>query len=126
MDVVVVDDAMIIRLQLRNFFQTDMGFNVAGTGNDGEQAVTLYKKHKPDFITLDLTMPNKDGIDALAEIIDYDPDAKIIVFSAIKDTEKITKALELGALEYIKKPLQLNNQHYMEKLKKTIRETLDL
>ena len=72
MKVVVVDDSMLVRLQLKKFFEEEMKFEVAALGNDGNDAVALYKQHKPDLITIDLTMPNKDGFEALKEIIDND------------------------------------------------------
>ena len=69
MKVVVIDDSMLVRLQLKKFFEEEMEFEVAAVGNDGNEAVKLYEEHKPDLITIDLTMPNKDGFEALKEII---------------------------------------------------------
>jgi len=125
MKVVVVDDSMLVRLQLKKFFEEEMKFEVAALGNDGNDAVALYKQHKPDLITIDLTMPNKDGFEALKEIIDNDENARILICSAIKDPAKVTQTLEAGARGYIKKPLQLTDAEYVERIKDDIEEALE-
>ena len=125
MKVVVVDDSMLVRLQLKKFFEEEMKFEVAALGNDGNDAVALYKQHKPDLITIDLTMPNKDGFEALKEIIDADENARILICSAIKDPAKVTQTLEAGARGYIKKPLQLTDAEYVERIKDDIEEALE-
>lgn len=67
--VIVVDDSKFLVKQIADFFEKQMGFNVLATGNDGVEALDLYRTHKPDLITLDITMPNKDGQQAMQEII---------------------------------------------------------
>ena len=125
MKVVVIDDSMLVRLQLKKFFEEEMEFEVAAVGNDGNDAVKLYEEHKPDLITIDLTMPNKDGFEALKEIIAAHPDARVLICSAIKDPAKVTQTLENGARGYIKKPLQLTNAEYVERIKDDIEEALE-
>jgi DNA-binding NarL/FixJ family response regulator len=125
MKVVVVDDSMLVRLQLKKFFEEEMKFEVAGLGNDGNDAIKLYNEHKPDLITIDLTMPNKDGYEALSEIIAQYPDARVLICSAIKDPAKVTQTLQAGARGYIKKPLQLTNEEYVERIKDDIEEALE-
>ena len=125
MKVVIVDDSMLVRLQLKKFFEEEMKFEVAGLGNDGNEAVSLYNQHKPDLITIDLTMPNKDGYEALKEIIATDEDARILICSAIKDPAKVTQTLEAGARGYIKKPLQLTDAEYVDRIKDDIEEALE-
>lgn len=125
MKVVIVDDSMLVRLQLKKFFEEEMEFEVAGLGNDGNEAVSLYREHKPDLITIDLTMPNKDGYEALKEIIAEDKEARILICSAIKDPAKVTQTLEAGARGYIRKPLQLTDAEYVERIKDDIEEALE-
>ena len=125
MKVVVIDDSMLVRLQLKKFFEEEMKFDVAGLGADGNEAIKLYNEHKPDLITIDLTMPNKDGFEALQEIIKEDPNARILICSAIKDPAKVTQTLEAGARGYIKKPLQLTTAEYVERIKDDIEEALE-
>ena len=125
MKVVVVDDSMLVRLQLKKFFEEEMNFDVVGLGADGNAAIKLYNEHKPDLITIDLTMPNKDGFEALQEIIEADTNARILICSAIKDPAKVTQTLEAGARGYIKKPLQLTNEEYVDRIKDDIEEALE-
>lgn len=125
MKVIIVDDSMLVRLQLKKFFEEEMKYEVAGLGNDGNEAVTLYREHKPNLITIDLTMPNKDGYEALKEIIAEDPNARILICSAIKDPAKVTQTLEAGARGYIRKPLQLTDTEYVERIKDDIEEALE-
>ena len=125
MKVIIVDDSMLVRLQLKKFFEEEMKYEVAGLGNDGNEAVILYREHKPDLITIDLTMPNKDGYEALKEIIAEDPNARILICSAIKDPAKVTQTLEAGARGYIRKPLQLTDTEYVERIKDDIEEALE-
>ena len=116
---------MLVRLQLKKFFEEEMSFEVVAIGNDGNEAVSLYHEHKPDLITIDLTMPNKDGFEALKEIIATDDQARILICSAIKDPAKVTQTLEAGARGYIRKPLQLTNDEYLERIKDDIEEALE-
>ncbi len=123
--VLIADDALIIRMQIKNFFENTLNWEQVWLAEDGNQAVELYKEHKPDLTTLDLTMPNKDGIEALSEIIDHNPSAKVIVVSAIKDADKITSALEIGAAGYIKKPLAFKNEEFVASFKEEIEDVLE-
>lgn len=125
MKVVIIDDSMLVRLQLKKFFEEEMKFEVVGLGVDGNEAVKLYNEYKPDLITIDLTMPNKDGYEALKEILDEDKSARILICSAIKDPNKVTQTLEAGARGYIKKPLQLTDALYVERIKDDIEEALE-
>jgi two-component system chemotaxis response regulator CheY len=116
---------MMIRMQLKNFLEKDLGHTVVAQGNDGNEAVALYRQHQPDFVTIDLTMPNKDGSEAIREIIAEFPAARIIVCSAIKDAAKITETLQAGARAFIKKPLQFNLPDYAATVKADIAEALE-
>ncbi|MCJ8330656.1 MAG: response regulator [Lentisphaeria bacterium] len=125
MNVLVIDDSLLIRKQLKTFFEKELDFTVVATGNDGHDAVSLYKEHKPDIVTLDLTMPNKDGSQALKEIIEFDSQARVVICSAIKDAAKITETLEVGARCFIKKPLKLRDPEYIQSIKDDIEEALE-
>jgi two-component system chemotaxis response regulator CheY len=119
---------MLVRLQLKKFFEEEMSFDVVALGNDGNdgnEAISLYNEHKPDLITIDLTMPNKDGFEALKEIIAVDDNARILICSAIKDPAKVTQTLAAGAKGYIKKPLQLTKPDYIERIKDDIAEAME-
>ncbi len=103
--VVIVDDTMFMRLTLKNMLQ-DFGLEIAGEGSNGIEAVTLYKRIKPDLITMDITMPQKDGIEAVKEIITHDPEAVIIMVSAMGQKAKVVQAVSAGAKDFIVKPFK--------------------
>jgi two-component system, chemotaxis family, chemotaxis protein CheY len=119
--VVVVDDSKFIVGILRDFFQGVMGYEVLATGCNGIQAVELYRKHKPDLLTLDLTMPIKDGQTALGEILEEHPSARIMVISALEDSS-LLECIKMGAKAYIEKPLQLDDEAYLRDFRETLEE----
>jgi len=99
----VTDDAMIIREIIKDT-ASEAGWEIIGEACNGQEAAELYDKHQPDAVTLDLVMPEFDGLYALREIIDRHPDAKIIVVSAVDQTKVLKQALSLGAADFIVKP----------------------
>ena len=99
----VTDDALIIREMIKDTLRT-AGWEIAGEATNGQEAVELYFQHRPDAMTLDLVMPEYDGLHALRNILDADPEAKIVVVSALDQTQVLTKAIELGAADFIVKP----------------------
>ena len=101
--VLIVDDSRVSRKILRNILEHN-GYAVAGEAIDGNEAVDLYKKLNPDFVTMDITMPSLNGIEALKQIKDYDPDAKIIIVTAAGQQEKRDLAKENGAAHFVTKP----------------------
>jgi two-component system, chemotaxis family, chemotaxis protein CheY len=118
--IVIIDDSIFLIQQLMNFFE-GMGHKVVGTGTDGYQAVALFREHKPDLITLDITMPNKDGMEALAEILDEFPDANVMMISAIQGQE-MTKCIKIGAKAYMEKPLLFNDGRFVDDFKISLAE----
>lgn len=123
--IVIVDDSVFLIQQLKNFFEASMGYEVVGTGTDGYQAVALYREHKPDLITLDITMPNKDGLEALAEIMDEFPDANVMMISAIQGQE-MTKCIKIGAKAYMEKPLLFNDGQFVGDFQVSLAEIFDV
>lgn len=101
----VVDDALVMRKTLVKLLEK-AGHTVVGEAADGEQAIDLYKQLQPDAVTMDITMPVMDGIEALKEIRRLDPSAKVIVISALGQKHKVFAALEEGAVGYLLKPIQ--------------------
>ncbi len=101
--VLIIDDAKFMRMTLANLFKEHQ-FNVVGMAENGEEGVKLYKETSPDIVTLDITMPVMDGLQALKEIINFDPAAKVIMCSAMGQQKLVVKAIELGAKDFIVKP----------------------
>ncbi len=103
--VVVVDDSKMSRKILRNIME-EAGYAVVAEATDGEEGIAAYMQYKPDIITLDITMPNLDGIEALKEIIKEDKNAKAVMISAAGQQQKIIEALKIGAEKFITKPFE--------------------
>ena len=104
--VMVVDDSMFIAKQITQIL-TSGGFDVVGNAIDGEDAVEKYKELYPDIdmVTMDITMPKMDGVEALEKIVEFDKDAKVVMISALGKQDLVKKALLAGAKNYIVKPL---------------------
>lgn len=101
--VLIVDDAMFMRTLLKRILE-DKGFNVVGEAENGLEAVKLYSVLKPDIVTMDITMPEVDGIRAVELIKSEDPDANIVMVSAMGQQDMVTRALQAGAKDFISKP----------------------
>ncbi len=106
--VMIVDDALFMRTMLRDIF-TSAGWQVVVEAETGEEAITEYKIHQPDLVTMDLVMPEMGGIAALGKILMDDPAARIVVCSALGQKNLILDAIDAGARDFIVKPFQ-NNQ----------------
>jgi two-component system, chemotaxis family, chemotaxis protein CheY len=103
--VLVVDDAAFMRKMVSDAL-TKGGHEVVGEGANGAEAVARYQELKPELTTLDITMPEKDGLTALKEIIAVDPGAKVIMCSALGQESKVLESIKLGAKDFVVKPFQ--------------------
>lgn len=103
--ILVVDDAAFMRLSLKTMLEKN-GFEVVGEANNGRKAIEMYKILNPDIVTMDITMPDMDGIEALAEIMKFDPKANVIMLSAMGQEVKIREAVLIGAKGFIVKPFK--------------------
>ena len=119
--VVIVDDSKFLMKQITDFFEQQLGFSVAATGYDGNEAVELYRKFKPDLITLDISMPNKSGSDAMKEILHEFPEAKVLMISAVRGNAMLQCMCD-GAKGYIEKPLKLNDAEFTRDFRETVEE----
>jgi len=103
--VLVVDDTAFMRMTLKSMLEKN-GYEVVGEGGDGVKGVELYKELKPSLVTMDITMPNMDGITAIKEIIGFDPGAVVIIVSAMGQKSLVIEALNAGAKDFVVKPFQ--------------------
>jgi len=103
---VIVDDSSFMRTILRKIIEKQVYYKVEGEGTTGNEAVKLASRFKPDILTLDITMPNMDGIEAVSEILKVSPDTKIIMISAMGQEKKIIDAIKAGAKDFIIKPFE--------------------
>ncbi|MEC2077167.1 response regulator [Metabacillus fastidiosus] len=101
--ILIVDDAKFMRMTLSNILNKG-SYEVAGEAQNGMEAVEMYRELKPDLVTMDVTMPEKNGVEALKEIKEEFPDAKIIMCSAIGQQKMVVEAIEAGAKDFIVKP----------------------
>ncbi|HHY15459.1 MAG TPA: response regulator [Firmicutes bacterium] len=113
--VLITDDTAFMRMTLRNVIEKN-GYEVVGEAGDGEQAIELYKELRPDMVTMDITMPKMDGITAIKEIMKLDPEAKIIVCSAMGQKPMVIEALSAGAKDFLVKPFDA--ERVVESLRK--------
>lgn len=113
LNVLVVDDSLIIRKNVKKYI-TSLGHNVLGEAQTGAQAIEICQKIKPDLITMDITMPDMDGITAVKNIREFDKDVNIIMVTSHGQEEMIVSSLKAGAKGYILKPVS------EEKLAKSI------
>lgn len=103
---VVVDDAVFMRTLLKKMIEEVEGYKVVGEGSNGFEAIEQVKIHKPDIITLDITMPEMDGISAIKEILRYSPDTGIIMVSAMGQQSMVVEAIKMGAKDFVVKPFE--------------------
>lgn len=106
--VLIVDDAMFMRMSIKMMFEKN-GFEVVDMGCDGKEAVEKYKQHQPDIVTMDVTMPNMTGTEAVKEIKNFDPKAKIIMVSAMGQEPMVKEAIINGASYFVVKPFKEEN-----------------
>lgn len=120
---VLIDDSKFI-LSATSKFLSAQGHEVVACGRDGEEGFELFKTHSPDLVLLDLTMPNADGRECLRNIRQHDPEAKVLVVSAIREDEIIKECLDAGAKGYIEKPMKFRRPEFCEEFLGKIQDAL--
>ncbi|MDN5345251.1 MAG: two-component system, chemotaxis family, chemotaxis protein CheY [Clostridia bacterium] len=103
--VLIVDDAAFMRMMIKDILVKN-GFEIAGEAENGQKAVAMYQELRPDVVTMDITMPEMDGIAAVKAIKQVDPGARIIMCSAMGQQLMVMEAIQAGARDFIVKPFQ--------------------
>ena len=103
---VVTDDAMFMRTLLRKMLEQNDEFEVLGEAANGFEAIEAAKKFRPDVMTLDITMPEMDGIHAVPEILKVSPNTRIIMVTAMGQQSMVIEAIKLGAKDFVIKPFE--------------------
>lgn len=116
--VMIVDDSHMARTVLKDLLERN-GYSVIAEATNGREAVEIFHNNFPDLITLDITMPEMDGVECLKRILDIDPDQKVIMITAAGQQSKVVEALKLGAKQFITKPFE------KDVVLRSIREVLD-
>jgi two-component system chemotaxis response regulator CheY len=103
--VLISDDAIFMRTMLKDILKKE-GYEIVGEARTGQEAVEKYKELRPDLVTMDIVMPDKDGIQAVKEITEFDPQAKILMCSAMGQQSLVIEAIQAGARDFVVKPFQ--------------------
>ncbi|MED4603204.1 response regulator [Paenibacillus validus] len=104
-NIMIVDDAAFMRMMLKQMI-TEFGHQVVAEAQNGIEAIAAYEKFRPDLVTMDITMPDMDGIEAVKNIKSIDAGAKIIMCSAMGQQGMVLQAIQAGARDFIVKPFQ--------------------
>ena len=115
--ILIVDDAAFMRMMIKDIL-TKNGYEVVAEAANGVEAVELYKSHQPDLVTMDITMPEMDGIEAVKQIKAVNPAAKVIMCSAMGQQSLVMDAIKAGANDFIVKPFQADR--VLEAVKKIV------
>ncbi len=103
--VLIVDDSRTSRKMLRTIIE-EAGYTVAGEAVNGQEGIDKYKELSPDLVTMDITMPVLDGIESMKEIIAINPDAKVLMVTAVGQKNKVIQCIKDGAFDYVTKPYE--------------------
>lgn len=103
--VMVVDDAAFMRMMLKDILSKN-GYEIVGEAENGQIAVERFKELKPDLVTMDITMPEMDGITAVRDIKKLEPNARVVMCSAMGQQAMVIDAIQAGARDFIVKPFQ--------------------
>jgi two-component system chemotaxis response regulator CheY len=103
--ILVVDDAAFMRKMVSDAL-TKGGHEVVGEAGNGQEAIARFQELKPELMTLDITMPEKDGLSALKEIVQLDPGARVIMCSALGQESKVLESIKSGAKDFVVKPFK--------------------
>lgn len=104
MTILISDDSILVRKKMRDYL-TSLGCLKLVEAVDGEEAVRAYKACKADLVFMDIVMPKKDGVQALTEILAFDPKAKVVISSSVGTQSNLKKAISIGAHDFLQKPI---------------------
>jgi len=100
----IVDDAAIMRLRLREILEPK--YEIVAEAGDGDEAIEMYDQFKPDFITLDISMPKTNGLEALKHLMNKVPNPRVVIVSAVGQQRLVINALQSGASDFVIKPFE--------------------
>ena len=101
--VLICDDTLFMRAAIRQYLATG-DYEVVAEASNGIEAEELYRKHRPDLVTMDLVMPERPGVEAVRRIVEFDPDARVVMCSAMGQESLVNEAMSAGARGWVTKP----------------------
>ena len=117
--VLIVDDALIMRKRISEI-AVETGWEVAGEAKNGFEAIAMFQEQEPDLVTLDIVMPELDGVATLRRLMTDHPAAKVVMVSAVDQKAKLKECIELGAVDFIVKPFEKSRlQSFFNKYRAT-------
>ena len=117
--IMIVDDAAFMRMLLKDILEGN-GFQIVGQATNGNESIQKYRELNPDVVTMDIMMPGMDGIQAIKGIKAMDPDARIIICSAMGQKERVVEAIKAGAKDFIFKPFK--PEQVIQTLRKNLKD----
>lgn len=103
MKLLIVDDSSLVRKSIQRQLDKSQISEIIQAGN-GREALDLFRQHRPEFVTMDITMPEVDGLSCVSEMMSLAPETRLMIISALGDPETAIEAVERGANEYVTKP----------------------
>jgi len=103
--IMIVDDAIFMRMKLKDILEKN-GYEVVAEAQNGADAIEKFKSERPEIVTMDITMPEMDGIQALKGIKKIDPQARVVMCSAMGQQAMVMEAIQSGAVDFIVKPFE--------------------
>ncbi len=101
--IIIIDDDMLVKTSLKTILETSQEVQILAMGSNGHEAFELYKQHQPDIVLMDIKMPIASGIEGAKQILQYDPEAKILLLTTFADEEYIAQAIQLKISGYLLK-----------------------
>jgi len=115
--VLIVDDALFMRQLIKNAL-TPLGVEIVGEAENGREGLEKFNELQPDLVTMDIVMPEMDGIEALEKIKESKPEAKVIMVTAVDQRESMLHAMKLGVSDFVVKPF--NDERIISAVEKTL------
>ncbi|MGE5329504.1 MAG: response regulator [Deltaproteobacteria bacterium] len=107
--VLIVDDAIFMRMVLKKLFELDGRCEVIGEAQNGLEGIQKAEELQPDIITMDVVMPDLDGVEAVKEIKKLCPETKVVMITSVSNYQMVRKVIEIGAFDYLSKPIDLED-----------------
>lgn len=118
-EVLVVDDSRFMVKAVSAVLE-GLGYHVVAVAHDGEEGLEKFQQYRPDVTLLDVTMPNMDGLECLQEVLALDAEARVVMFSAVKDQDIVDKCLNAGAVAFLQKPIRPTEEEDLDRLRSTL------